>query len=361
MRYTTVFTVLAAWGLWAVPSLAAPGTAGIEALLQRRMPSHADKFTFSLDKSDATESTGNEKEADTYTVSNGPRGSIHISGNTEISLAMGLRWYLTTMLKVDIYWFIGSRLDLAPRSMPRLDSPHHRSSIVPWRYHFNTVTFSYTAAFWQWEDWELQLDWMALHGINLPLAWVGYEKVFLDTMQEAGLSQEEVIEFFSGPAFQAWNRFGNIQSSWGGLLPLSWIEDQFQMGKLIVARMVELGMTPVLPAFTGYVPLNTTNVYLNASIIRGDSWNGFPDEYTKDAFLLPYDPLYSQLQKSFITKQQEYFGKVTHIYTLDQYNEIDPLSGDLGYLANVSEATIKSLKAADPDAVWMMQGWLFLK
>jgi len=33
------------------------------------------------------------------------------------------------------------------------------------------VTFSYTTVWWGWEEWEYMLDWMALHGINLPLAW----------------------------------------------------------------------------------------------------------------------------------------------------------------------------------------------
>ena len=26
---------------------------------------------------------------------------------------------------------------------------------------------------WDWARWERELDWMALHGINLPLAFVG--------------------------------------------------------------------------------------------------------------------------------------------------------------------------------------------
>ena len=87
------------------------------------------------------------------------------------------------------------------------------------------VTFSYTAAFWTWEDWEFELDWLALRGVNLPLAWVGYEKTLLDTFKELGMTDAEIIPFFSGPAFQAWNRFGNIQGSWEGELPMEWIDN----------------------------------------------------------------------------------------------------------------------------------------
>ena len=35
------------------------------------------------------------------------------------------------------------------------------------------VVCSYSMAFWNWTRWEQELDWMALHGINLPLAFTG--------------------------------------------------------------------------------------------------------------------------------------------------------------------------------------------
>jgi alpha-N-acetylglucosaminidase len=76
-------------------------------------------------------------------------------------------------------------------------------------------------------------------------------------------------------------------------------------------------------------------------------------------FLEPEDPLFTQLQKSFISKQTAALGNITHIYTLDQFNENNPESGDLDYLKSISSNTWKSLKAADPKAIWLMQGWLF--
>ncbi|KAF7196460.1 Alpha-N-acetylglucosaminidase [Pseudocercospora fuligena] len=333
-------------------------TAGIEALVKRRLPHHVESFSFSIDTPDSNTSSSTPPN-DQYTVSNGDNGTICITGNSPIALASGLRWYLVNALRVDIYWFIGSNFDVAPEALPQLNSTHHGSSIVPYRYHFNTVTFSYTAAFWTWEDWELQLDWMALRGINLPLAWIGFEKLLQDVFIEAGFTNAEIATFLSGPAFQAWNRFGNIQGSWGGDLPQSWIDRQFELNKKIVARMVELGMTPVLPCFTGFVPTQISRLHPNASFVNGSRWNGFQAEYTNVTFLEPFDPLFTILQKSFISKQIEAYGNVSSIYTLDQYNENDPFSGDLNYLKNVTSNTIKSLKAADPEAIWFIQGWLF--
>jgi alpha-N-acetylglucosaminidase len=221
------------------------------------------------------------------------------------------------------------------------------------------VTFSYTAAFWTWEDWELELDWLALRGVNLPLAWVGQEKILVEVFQEIGLTEIEVTSYFSGPAFQAWNRFGNIQGSWGGELPMEWIDNQFELQKNITKRMVELGMTPVLPCFTGFVPRAISRVLPNATVVNGSDWNNFPTKYTNVTFLEPGDPSFATIQKSFISKQADALGNITHIYTLDQYNENTPYSGDLDYLRNVSYNTWQSLKAADSEAIWMMQGWLF--
>ena len=268
--------------------------------------------------------------------------------------------YATEYGGLDIWW-TGSRLANLPDHLPSIRNPIRGKAIVPYRYHFNTVTFGYTTAFWSFNQWELLLDWLALRGVNLPLAWVGYERTLIDTFSDIGLSDPEIEAFLSGPAFHPWNRFGNIQGSWGGPLPGQWFDDQFALQKQIVNRMVELGMTPVLPSFTGFVPQALAVHYPNASIVTGSQWAGFPSSLTDVSFLEPFDPLFTTLQKSFISRQQAAYGNISHIYTLDQYNENDPFSGDTTYLRNVASNTFASLRAADPEAIWLMQGWLFFE
>lgn len=228
--------------------------------------------------------------------------------------------HLTQFAGVDIFW-TGPRLDQLPSRLPSAETPIKESAIVPHRYHFNTVTFDYTAAFYDFDKWSLLLDWLALRGVNLPLARNGYEYILVEVLREVGLGESDISDFFSGPAFQAWNRFGNIQGSWGGPIPQQWINDQFALQKEILQRMVELGMTPVLPSFTGFVPHGLKTVVPNASVVTGSQWSGFPSSLTGDSFLEPFDPLYDTLQKSFITRQFEACGNVSHIYTLDQYND----------------------------------------
>lgn len=341
---------------------------GIRELVQRRLPAHADSFTFTKINGDG----------DVYTVTDAPekQGRVTVECTTPSACARGLYayvlWnirvlelnrrsprYLTERGGLDIWW-TGSRFENLPPSLPSVGQPLSGSAIVPYRYHFNTVTFGYTTAFWSFDKWELLLDWLALRGVNLPLAWVGYEHVLVDVYREAGLSESEISAFLSGPAFLPWNRFGNIQGSWGGPLPPQWIDDQFKLQKQILKRMVDLGMTPVLPSFTGFVPRALSNHYPNTSIVTGSQWAAFPTTLTNVSFLEPFDPLFVALQKSFISKQREAYGNISHIYTLDQYNENDPFSGDTAYLRNVTANTFASLRAADPDAIWLMQGWLFI-
>ncbi|KAI0348305.1 glycoside hydrolase family 89 protein [Trametopsis cervina] len=331
--------------------IGATGLSGLNGLLQRRIPQHVNSFHFNL-----VNGTG-----DAFSISNtaGKTGEITIECTTLSSCARGLYTYCTEVGGVDIWW-TGSRLHELPLQLPKVNKPITGSSIVPWRYHFNTVTFGYTTAFWDFEKWELLLDWLALRGVNLPLAWNGYEAILIDVFHEFGLSDEEIFDFLSGPAFLPWNRFGNIQSSWGGPLPMQWVTDQFNLQKnQILPRMLELGMTPILPSFTGFVPRAMRTHYPNASIINGSQWSGISEVLSNDTFVQPFDPLFPQMQKSFLTKQQAAYGNITHFYTLDQYNENDPFSGNISYLSSISEGTISSLRAVDPDAVWVLQGWLF--
>ncbi|KAI6024233.1 glycoside hydrolase family 89 protein [Pisolithus marmoratus] len=345
---------------FAFPDHSASNNANVEGLynlVNRRIPQHAGAFRFTL-------TSGNATAFDTFTLrdvtsqDDGCDTQIDIECTSISACARGLYTYVTEFGGVDIWW-TGSRLDQITHPLPVVGTPITRSSVVRYRYFFNTVTFSYTTAFYAFEDWELLLDWMALRGINLPLAWVGYEYILVEVFREAGLSDADITGFLSGPAFQAWNRFGNIQGSWTGELPRQWIDDQFALQKKLVSRMVELGMTPVLPSFTGFVPRTFAALYPNASVVVGSQWDGFPPTYTSDSFLEPFDPLFATLQKSFIDKQTAAYGNVSHIYTLDQYNENNPYSGDLSYLANITSATFASLKSADPQATWLMQGWLF--
>ena len=75
---------------------------------------------------------------------------------------------------------------------------------VRFRYYQNVCTFSYSSVWWNWNRWQREIDWMALNGINLPLAFTGQEAIWQRVYHKIGLTQQELDTFFGGPAFLAW-------------------------------------------------------------------------------------------------------------------------------------------------------------
>lgn len=67
-------------------------------------------------------------------------------------------------------------------------------------------TFGYTTVWWNWDRWQREIDWMALNGINTPLAFTGQEATWYDVYSSLGLKGAEINALFTGPAFLPWNR-----------------------------------------------------------------------------------------------------------------------------------------------------------
>jgi len=72
------------------------------------------------------------------------------------------------------------------------------------RYYQNVCTAGYSSAWWQWSQWERNIDWMALNGINMALAFTAQEAIWQRVYREFGFTQEELDEHFAGPAFLPW-------------------------------------------------------------------------------------------------------------------------------------------------------------
>lgn len=88
------------------------------------------------------------------------------------------------------------------------------------RYYQNVCTVSYSLAWWNWTRWEREIDWMAMSGINLALAFNGQEAIWQRVYLKMNLTQQELDEHFGGPAFLAWYvvPFTSLggSSKWGG-------------------------------------------------------------------------------------------------------------------------------------------------
>ena len=73
------------------------------------------------------------------------------------------------------------------------------------RFYQNVCTYSYSYVWWDWRRWEYEIDWAALNGINLVYAHTAAEYAWLKVFIEIGLTEEEINDFFTGPAYLAWS------------------------------------------------------------------------------------------------------------------------------------------------------------
>jgi alpha-N-acetylglucosaminidase len=280
-----------------------------------------------------------------------------ITAGNAVDLAAGAHWWLKYHLNCSVSWW-GDQLDALPAPgtpLPAFSGLERHTTTYDLRYYMNVCTFGYSTAFWDWARWEREIDWMALNGINTPLAFVGQEYVFREVLREVGgLSDADIGSFFSGPAVLPWMRMGNLQS-WLGELPEGWIDTHHDLQNKILERMRSLGMTPVLPAFSGLVPDGMKQKFPDSNFTQSSGWNGLPST----TFLAPTDALFSKLGAAYVAKQIALYNGTDHLYNCDLYNEMLPPSNSPAYLASATAGVYAALAEADPRAIWVMQGWLF--
>lgn len=312
------------------------------ALIKRIVPAAAQKFI--------VQPLPASEQKDVFEVE-GAKEKIILRGNNGVAIASALYYYLTEYAHCQITWN-GSNLNL-PANLPVHVGKIHKTTPYQYRYYLNYCTYSYSMSWWDWERWEKEIDWMALHGINMPLAITGQEYVWDKVYKSMGFSNQDMQKFFTGPAYFGWFYMGNLDA-WDGPLPTTWITSHRDLQVKILQRERELGIKPVLPAFTGHVPASFKKHYPNAKLKQTNWNNGFADTYILDS----EDPLFAQIGKKFIQEQTKVYG-TDHLYSADTFNENEPPSDDPKFLSELSARVYDGMKGADPKAVWVMQGWLF--
>lgn len=240
-------------------------------------------------------------------------------------------------------------------SMPADMQIAPRSFTSPYRDHqyMNVVTYGYTAPYWDQERWDQELDWMALHGIDMPLLLIAQEQVYREVFYDMGLTKEEIDEWEVGPAHLPWMRMGNLSgNSFDGPLGESWNQKQVELCRHVIGRMRKLGMKPICPAFGGFVPKAFVNHYAGKLDLTG--WDWVPQD-TRNYRLNPGSEAFVEVGTRFIRKWEEKFGKCQY-YLSDSFNEME-IPHDHDLMTAYGDAIYKSIRDANPDAVWTMQGW----
>lgn len=282
-------------------------------------------------------------------------GILHLKGSDNVALCRGFYDYAKTH-GLGMYSWSGNNIELPselPATLPvKVVSPFQN------HYYFNVCTYGYSMPYWDWARWEQEIDWMALHGINMPLALVGYEAILARVWKQMGLTDEEINGYFVGPAHLPWMRMGNV-SGIDGPLNADWHKDQLALQHKILERMRSLGMKPICPGFPGFIPEAFKRIYPDLHIVE-THWGGAFHNW----MISPTEPLFAKISEAFIREWEKEFGKCDY-YLVDSFNEMDipfPEKGNSAryeMAASYGEKVYSAIKKANKDAVWVMQGWMF--
>lgn len=282
-------------------------------------------------------------------------GVLKIEGSSPVALCHGFYDFVKSN-RAGLYSWSGNNI----RFPQQLTDGTEKQVVSPFQHHymFNVCTYGYSMPYWDWERWEKEIDWMALHGIDMPLALVGYEAIIARVWKKMGLTDEEINSYFVGPAHLPWMRMGNV-SGIDGPLNEDWHRQQIALQHKILKRMKSLGMKPICPGFPGFIPEAFKRIYPDLHIIQ-THWGGAFCNW----MISPQEELFSKIGTAFIREWEKEFGK-NEYYLVDSFNEMEipfPAKGSkerYELLASYGEKVYQSIRKGNPNAVWTMQGWMF--
>jgi hypothetical protein len=273
---------------------------------------------------------------------------LHVYATTPSAAAMGFNYYLNHYCHQMMSHGAANLepLDVLPEVRPKCVI----ETVFQYRYALNYCTFNYSMSFYQWKEWERELDWMALHGVNLMLATVGTEVIWQKTLQQFGFTEKEILDFIPGPAYTAWWLMGNLEG-WGGKVTEDMITRQMELQKKILARMKELGIEPVLHGFYGMVPTSLQAKFPGAEIIEQGKWGG---DFQRPAFLSSLDSLFNRMADAYYQNIKNIYGEC-HFFGADPFHEGGHSAGlDV---TSSAKAIQFQMQKNFPGSIWILMAW----
>jgi len=271
---------------------------------------------------------------------------IDVRGSTPSALLFGVNWYLKYVAHVQISPN-GDRVGGAAFPLPR--AVIERSTPYAYRFALNENVDGYSAPYWSWPRWQREIDVLALSGINAVLIERGTDSVLERTFRGFGYSDSEIRRWLAAPAHQNWQLMGNL-CCFGGPVSRALLRRRLISARRIVARLRELGITPVLPGYYGIVPADFQRRFPASHVVPQGAWAGF----ARPGWLDPRDPMFARLAAAFYRHQRELLGD-GGIYDMEVFQE-GGQAGDVP-VAKAAQAVQRALLTAHPGASWMMLAW----
>ena len=321
----------------------AVGTEAETALLTRTIGSAARQICFQVDPTAGP---------DTFTIS-GSAGRIDIRASSLSAASEGAGWYLKYVVHADEG--LGNFRPKVPKVLPAPPDTITQTSSANSRYEGNDTQDGYTNPYMNWSQWQNMLDMYALHGINEVYVLPGTDAVYEQVLEGFGYTAAQARAWIPLPGTQPWWVMQNISNDTAPISQ-SLLDADAALGKEIVARCKQLGITPVIPGYYGTVP--TDFAAKNATADAGQppytvaqgTWNGTQ----RPSWLSPTDPLFAKVAADYYKQADALLGS-SAMYRMNPLQE----GGQLGTIepGAAAGAIMTSLQSAEPGATWMELGW----
>ncbi len=275
-------------------------------------------------------------------------GKITVKGNSGVSMASGLNHYLKYVCKVHLSQ-VGDQVKMPPAPVA-LEKSIHKETKAKLRYAYNYCTHSYTMAFWGEAEWQHELDWLALCGVNLILDTTAQEEVWRRFLSRIGYRHEDIKGFLTGPAYYAWAYMGNTTKI-GGPLHDSWFARRTALARKNHLYMRKLGMMPILQGFGGMMPLDIKQYDPDIDIIEQGAWCAS----LRPPMIRTTADCYQKYAALFYQCQREVYGNYSHYYATDPFHE-GGIMGDM-QPREISRTILAEMQKECADAIWVVQSW----
>ena len=293
------------------------------------------------------ESNEGKDDVDFFELSNAD-GKILIKGNNGVSLCVGLNHYLKYYCKVNISQ-VGDQTEM-PEQIVLVDGIIHKETKAKVRYAYNYCTLSYSMAFWGEAEWQNELDWLALNGVNVVLDATAQEEVWRRFLSSLGYTHDEIKKYIAGPAYYAWAYMANL-SKFGGPVHDSWFYERTELARKNHLKMRKLGMYPVLQGYSGMVPNDITDHVEDAEIVLQGTWCSFD----RPTMLKTTSPSFRKFAEKFYNAQKEVYGDYSIYFATDPFHE-GGIIGDM-QPCDISKEVLSAMLQNKQDAVWIIQSW----
>ncbi len=274
---------------------------------------------------------------------------VLIEGTTGVAIAAGLHRYLRE--KCHVHISEQEKQIHLPEKLPLPAGEMTGTARDRVRYANNYCTLSYTMPFWDGEDWQRELDWWALSGVNVILDFTGIEAVWTMFLRKLGCDGRDITEWITGPCYTAWQQMQNIERI-GGPVHRGFLADRVRLARINQRKMRVLGISPVRQGYAGMLPEFCRKARPELSLYPQGTWGGIP----RPSMLDPCSGAFDEIADLFYACQDAVLGRWSSYYAADPYHEGGNRPPELTD-GQMARQVLGAMLRHDPEAVWMLQAW----